>query len=161
MASGLFLQVTISGCDPTTIPMATTPTILLVDDYEDTLELWGVFLRCAGFDVLTACDGVAALSIATEMHPDLAVLDIGLPGISGADVARALRGQPGTRHMPLIAATGYCQDGQIARARSSGFDALLIKPCDPALLKSEIERLLLSRTARAFAVDGKADASQR
>lgn len=141
--------------------MAPTPTILLVDDYEDTLELWGVFLRGAGFDVLTACDGAAALSIATEKQPDLAVLDIGLPGISGTEVARTLRAQPGTRRMPLIAATGYCLDGQIARARSSGFDALLIKPCDPSLLRSEIERLLSSPAAPPFAIDGKADTVER
>ena len=140
--------------------MAPTPTILLVDDYEDTLELWGMFLRGAGFEVLTASDGRTALSIAAEKRPNLAVLDIGLPGISGTDVARALRAQADTCHMPLIAATGYCHGGQIARARSSGFNALLIKPCDPSLLRSEIERLLESGGAPAFAIDGKPDTAQ-
>lgn len=134
------------------------PTILLVDDYEDALEVWGLYLRHAGFDVLTAADGPSALRMATELQPDLVVLDLGLPGRSGSEVAQMLRAQQTTRAIPLIAATGYSQAAQIAQARRCGFDAMLIKPCEPELLISEIRRLLVQRSAPVFTVDGKAAA---
>src|SRR3954447_26027937 len=124
-----------------TIPMWSPSTILLVDDYPDALDVWGLYLRAAGFSVLTAADGPAALGLATEKHPDLIVLDLELPGKSGIEVATALRAQPSTRDIPLIAATGYSHLKQLDLARESGFDAVVIKPCDPDALLKEIRRL--------------------
>ena len=119
-----------------------TSTILLVDDYPDALDVWGLYLRAAGFSVLTAADGPTALAVATEQHPDLIVLDLELPGKSGIEVATALRAQPSTRDIPLIAATGYSHMKQIDLAHETGFDAVVIKPCDPDALLREIRRLL-------------------
>jgi CheY-like chemotaxis protein len=122
--------------------MSSPSTILLVDDYPDALDVWGLYLRAVGFSVLTAADGPTALEVATQHHPDLIVLDLELPGKSGIEVATILRAQPSTRDIPLIAATGYSHVKQLNLARESGFDSVVIKPCDPDALLREIRRLL-------------------
>jgi CheY-like chemotaxis protein len=133
-----------------TIPVPSRPTILLVDDYVDALEVWGLYLRAAGYNVLTASDGLTALSVATDARPDLVVLDLELPGKSGFEVATILRAQSVTRDLPIIAATGYSHARQLDLARKSGFDAILIKPCDPDVLLGEIRRLLARRAERGI-----------
>ena len=80
--------------------------ILLVDDYFDALEMWAICLRQCGYEVLTAADGLRAVETAMAERPDLVVLDLDLPGISGLEVARRLRAFPPTAKIPLIAATG-------------------------------------------------------
>jgi CheY-like chemotaxis protein len=122
-------------------------TILIVDDYPDALQVWDLYLRASGFEVLTAADGEAALAQATTHHPDLIVMDLELPGMSGAEVARALRAQDSTRRIPKIAVTGYSQPRQLDEARKSGFDDILIKPCDPDELIAVIKRLLNGSSA--------------
>lgn len=116
--------------------------ILLVDDYPDALEIWGLYLRALGFDVITAEDGLTALDEARLHAPDVIVLDLELPGITGFEAALRLRESTATASIPLIAATGYSQPRQLERARQSGFDSIVIKPCEPASLVAEIERLL-------------------
>lgn len=118
------------------------PTILVVDDYPDALDVWELYLRAAGFNVLTAANGLDALSTASSVLPELIVMDLELPGMSGFEVARQLRSLAATRHIILIAATGYSHSSQLDQARLAGFDQVLVKPCDPDLLVSEIRRLL-------------------
>lgn len=118
--------------------------ILIVDDYPDALDIWALYLRSLGYQVSTASDGAAAITEAERLLPDLIVLDLELPEVSGFDVARHLRGNPATRGIPLIAATGYSHRGQLDRARDAGFDQIVVKPADPDLLVEEIERLLSS-----------------
>ncbi len=120
------------------------PTILIVDDYRDALDVWRVYLRSEGFSVLTAADGVSALSVASEERPDLIVLDLDLPGKTGIEVAETLRAQASTRGIPLIAATGYSNENQLDLARKAGFNTVVVKPCDPVALVNEIRRLLHS-----------------
>ena len=131
-------------------PVAAT-RILLVDDYPDALEIWGLYLRAMGYDVVEADDGLKAVAQAHRHHPDIIVLDLELPGITGFEAAIRLRNSAETRHIPLIAATGYSQATQLDQARASGFDAIVVKPCEPALLVAEIERLLQLSRARQFA----------
>jgi CheY-like chemotaxis protein len=131
--------------------MAATPTVLIVDDYADALDVWELYLRAAGFEVTTAATGPQALERATIELPDLVVMDLELPGLSGYEVAQKLRASAKTRHIPLIAATGYSHGEQLNQARKSGFDAIIIKPCDPDALVVEIRRLLLSSSARPAA----------
>lgn len=116
--------------------------ILLVDDYPDALEIWGLYLRAAGYEVDTADDGLKAVDQAHRNPPDLIVLDLELPGITGFEAAIRLRDAEDTASVPLIAATGYSHVKQLAQARASGFDAIVVKPCEPATLVAEIERLL-------------------
>jgi CheY-like chemotaxis protein len=116
--------------------------ILLVDDYPDALQIWGLYLRAMGYDVVEADDGLKAVTEAQRQHPDIIVLDLELPGISGFEAAVRLRNCAETRDIPLIAATGFSHAAQLNQARAAGFDAIVVKPCEPALLVGEIERLL-------------------
>jgi CheY-like chemotaxis protein len=116
--------------------------VLIVDDYPDALDVWAIFLRSFGYRVSTASDGAAAIALAERLLPDLIVLDLELPLVSGFDVARRLRANPDTAFIPLIAATGYSHQRQLDHAREVGFDEIVVKPCDPNLLVEEIERLL-------------------
>ncbi|MEQ1910320.1 MAG: response regulator [Vicinamibacterales bacterium] len=141
--------------------MLSPPTILIVDDYPDALDMWELYLRAEGFTVLTASDGVAAISLATEQRPDLIILDLELPGHSGIEVATILRAQASTRDIPLIAATGHSQLKQLDLARQAGFNAIVIKPCDPVMLRSEIRRLLPPSAARLSPGDGNGETTTR
>lgn len=114
--------------------------ILLVDDYPDALEMWGLYLRSMGYDVQTADDGLTALEMALAVVPDVIVMDLELPGITGFEAARRLRQHARTARVPLVAATGYSHVKQLDQARSAGFDSIIIKPCDPGTLVAEIER---------------------
>jgi two-component system cell cycle response regulator DivK len=116
--------------------------ILLVDDYPDALEVWSLYLKMCGFDVVAAADGAGALAAAAHHRPDIAILDLEMPGMSGYELARRLRADPETTAMPLIAVSGHSQPARIEEARSAGFDRVLTKPCDPERLCLEIEQLL-------------------
>lgn len=116
--------------------------ILIVDDYVDALDIWAIYLKSAGYRVSTAADGATAIAKAKQLLPDLIVLDLELPGISGFEAARTLRADAETADIPLIAATGYSHLRQLDLAREVGFDAVVVKPCDPDLLLGEIERLI-------------------
>jgi len=119
--------------------------ILIVDDYADALDIWAIYMTAAGYRVSTAIDGASAIAKAQQLLPDVIVLDLELPGISGFEAARALRADPETADIPLIAATGYSHLRQLDLAREVGFDAVVVKPCDPEMLVSEIERLAANR----------------
>lgn len=125
------------------------PSLLIVDDYPDALDVWGLYLRAEGFDVLTASDGQSAYAEAVRKKPDLIVMDLELPGKSGFEVARDLKARADTCAIPLIAATGYSQAKQLDLARAAGFDAVMVKPCDPQSLVAEIRRLLARRSSDA------------
>jgi two-component system CheB/CheR fusion protein len=116
--------------------------ILIVDDYPDTLAIWTIYLRVHGYQVSTAADGVSALAQAEQSQPDLIVLDLELPRISGFEAARRLRRNPATHDIPLIAATGYSHHRQLSLAREAGFDDVMVKPIEPESLVKVIERLL-------------------
>lgn len=133
--------------------MPSHPSLLIVDDYPDALDVWGVYLRAEGFTVLTASDGQSALAEAIREKPDVIVMDLELPGKSGYEVARDLKSRPDTCTIPLIAATGYSHVKQLDLARQSGFDSVMVKPCDPQALVAEIRRLLLRRDSAA--IDGE------
>jgi two-component system cell cycle response regulator DivK len=116
--------------------------ILLVDDYMDALDMWALYLRSRGYDVLTASDGLKAVEMATENLPDIIILDLDLPGITGLEAARRLKDISKTARIPLIAATGYSHVKQLDEAHGAGFAAVLVKPCEPAALVKEVERVL-------------------
>jgi CheY-like chemotaxis protein len=117
--------------------------ILAVEDNVDALEAVTTMLRLAGHEVDTAEDGMTAVAKACESRPEIVLLDIGLPGIDGYEVARQIRRQPWGNDVVLIAMTGWGQDKDKREARAAGFDAHLTKPVDP----EELERLLQARAA--------------
>ncbi|NRF68185.1 response regulator [Aquincola sp. S2] len=110
--------------------------LLLADDNVDfaaSLQRW---LQGLGHEVTVVHDGAAALQAATAAPPDVAILDIGMPGLNGYDVARRLRADAGTAAVTLIAATGWGQRADKEAARQAGFDHHLVKPVDTdALLR--------------------------
>ena len=115
--------------------------MLLADDYGDAAEMWALFLRGHGFDVVTARDGLRALQLAIAGALDAVILDLDLPALSGWDVAASLRARRDTAHLPLIAATGWSDPAGEA-PRLAPFDGRLTKPVDPDALLAELERVL-------------------
>jgi PAS domain S-box-containing protein len=110
---------------------STTRRILVVDDNRDAAETLAFLLRSRGQEVRIAYDGVSALKLADSFQPEVVLLDIGLPGMDGCEVARQLRQFPGLEKVRLIALTGYGQEGDHRRSREAGFDRHLVKPVDP------------------------------
>lgn len=119
--------------------------ILLVDNYPDALLMWAFFLRTRGHQVVTATNGAAVLEVATDMVPDLIVLDLMLPGVGGCEVARRLREHPLTARVPIIATTGNTRASHLDEARSIGFVRIMIKPYEPLQMIAEIDRALAAR----------------
>ncbi len=105
--------------------------VLLVDDNRDAVESLAMLLRMEGHEVSVAFDGNEALTAAERCHPQVVILDVGLPGLDGYQVARRLRGARATARVKLIALTGYGQPDDVARARAAGFDHHFVKPVDP------------------------------
>lgn len=108
--------------------------VLVVDDNPDTGEAMSLVLGARGHTVRVATDGRAALAAVQEHRPQAVLLDIGLPGMDGYDVARRIRSDPAMGTPVLIAVTGYGTDLDRARAREAGFDHHLVKPADFDLL---------------------------
>ena len=106
------------------------PKIMVVDDNQDTAELMGEVLRLLGNEVAVASNGEEAISSAAQIRPDVMFMDIGLPGMDGYAVARALRSQPETAATVLIAVTGYGQCEDVRMAHEAGFDHHVVKPAD-------------------------------
>lgn len=119
--------------------------VFVVDDNRDAADTLGMFLTMEGYDVRVAYDGDEAIEEAHDFHPDVALLDIGLPGKDGYEIARTIRSERDDDVM-LIAVTGYASDDDVARAREAGFDYHFSKPPNlPALLQ---------RIAKRFAARG-------
>ncbi len=116
--------------DPEQAP-STRRRILVADDNRDAAESLAMLLEMAGHEVRVANLGRAALSLAQVFRPDTALLDIGMPDMSGYEVAQCLRGEPWAANILLIALTGWGQDSDRRRALEAGFDHHLIKPIDP------------------------------
>ncbi|HXY38676.1 MAG TPA: ATP-binding protein [Vicinamibacteria bacterium] len=104
--------------------------VLVVEDNVDAAESLQTLLRIAGHEVQTALSGPSGLAVAERFRPEVVLCDIGLPGMDGYAVARALRAAPATASVHLVALTGYGQDEDRRRGRDAGFDDYLTKPAD-------------------------------
>lgn len=125
---------------PPSFGLHPSKSVLVVDDDRDAAETLFELLEMWGHRVWLARDGARGIDAAREHHPQVALLDIGMPGIDGYEVARRLRAAAETRDMVLVALTGYGGDEDRKRAREAGFDYHLVKPPDP----EELQRLLMS-----------------
>ncbi|HKU42998.1 MAG TPA: response regulator [Polyangiales bacterium] len=106
--------------------------VLLVEDNCDALEVLSDLLALWGHEVRAESDGLSAVDTALQMLPDIALIDIGLPGIDGYEVARRIRAHPKGRDLKLVALTGYGAPEQRAQAANAGFNLHLVKPVQPA-----------------------------
>jgi CheY-like chemotaxis protein len=117
--------------------------VLVVDDNRDAAESLGILLKLLGADVHVEYDGEAALRAVATYRPTVVLLDIGMPGMDGHEVARQIRQQPEFDDVTLIALTGWGQEGDRRDSRSAGFEYHLIKPADIGAIEtllSAIER---------------------
>jgi PAS domain S-box-containing protein len=135
----------------TTFGSASSPSkrrILVVDDNEDGRVLLADVLGAFGHEVQAVGDGPAALAVLEGFAPDIAVLDIGLPGMDGYELARRIREIPGGRGVRLVALSGYGSSHDRTRSRDAGFDLHLVKPVDVHQLLDHIIELSSSRARR-------------
>jgi PAS domain S-box-containing protein len=107
-----------------------TQRILVVDDNQDSAESMAMLLELTGHEVYTAHDGPHALDLVERHRPDVVLLDIGLPTMSGHEVCRRIRQQPWGKEIALVALTGWGQDEDRRRSSEAGFDGHLVKPVD-------------------------------
>ena len=116
--------------------------VLVAEDDPNALCGYLEFLSRSGFVATGSADGKEALGIAVETVPDIVVTDINMPGLDGFALAAALRADRRTRHVPLVGMTGHWNTEMQNEAQRSGFSAMLAKPCMPAHLLAEVERVL-------------------
>ena len=121
--------------------------VLVVDDNSDAAETLAMLLGLWGHDVHSAADGPTALATAVTHVPDVVLLDISLPGMSGYEVAEQLRAKPELRDTVLIAMTGYGQAEDKKEARQAGFTTHLVKPVEPNMLQKLLSDLGAARNA--------------
>jgi signal transduction histidine kinase/CheY-like chemotaxis protein len=119
--------------------------VLLVDDNRDFAESLAIVLRTLGHQVRVAHDGPSGIEAARDFRPEVAFLDIGMPGMSGYDLARELRAARGTAATVLVAITGFSQPADRERAREAGFDDYYVKPVEISRLKGILEGRSASR----------------
>ena len=129
--------VTLAGATRAEAPLANY-CALIVEDNDDGREMMAMLLGSFGTRVLHAADGAAGLEAARAHLPDIALVDIGLPGMDGYEVARRLRADPATQGMRLVALTGYGLLEDQQRALEAGFDLHLVKPVPPGRLREAI-----------------------
>ncbi|MFN3652254.1 MAG: ATP-binding protein [Armatimonadota bacterium] len=132
-------------------PLAVPPAcrLLVVDDNRDSAETLAELAQLWGFEIDTAYDGVSALHRASAWLPELILLDIGMPGLSGYEVARQLRQDARFSNATLIAVSGYGQSEDLERSRAAGFDHHVVKPVDPGKLERLLRDAAEQRTGRS------------
>ena len=115
--------------------------ILVVDDNRDAALSLAMILKLMGHDSRIAEDGLQAIQVASEYHPELVFLDIGMPRMNGYDACRAIRQLPGGDGMYIVALTGWGQDEDRRKSKDAGFDEHFTKPADPNLITQLLESL--------------------
>jgi CheY-like chemotaxis protein len=115
--------------------------ILIADDDLDTVETMTLLLRQLGHEVAMTTEAAAVLGLATQLRPELILLDIGMPDLDGWQLARALRQALGHDEVRIVAVSGRTQPEDFVRSRQAGFDAHVPKPVDMALIERMLEEI--------------------
>jgi len=116
--------------------------ILIVDDNRDAAASLAILLQLTGNETHTVHDGLAAVEAAATLKPDVILLDIGLPKLNGFEACRKIREQPSSKHIVIVALTGWGQDEDRRRSQQAGFSGHLVKPADYAVLTKLLDELL-------------------
>jgi len=124
-------------------------TVLVVDDDPVILKLLEVNFEMEGFQVVRAADGAEGLERARAVHPDIVVLDVMMPRMTGYEVAKALKEGVDTAHIPIIFVTARAQSNDVERGMELGVDDYVTKPFDPLDLIARVHTLLARSAARA------------
>lgn len=129
-------------------PAISRPMALVVEDHADTGEMYALHLSRQGIGVVQANAGAEALAKARVFRPDVITTDLGLKDFSGATLCQRLKDDEATRGIPVIVVTGHARPKDVRSALASGCVSVLIKPCLPETLLSEVRRVLdLSQTS--------------
>ena len=118
------------------------PRVLVVEDNPVNLELVGALLESEGYSVIPAETADVGLQLAATETPDLVVMDVQLPGMSGYEATRRLKADPATAAIPVVALTAHAMQGEEARAGEAGCDAFLTKPIDTKVFRETLRRFL-------------------
>jgi CheY-like chemotaxis protein len=129
--------------------------VLVVDDEHDTADSMKVILEHWGQEVRVAYDGLSAVDLARVFRPHIALLDIGLPGLDGWQVAEAMRESPATETAFLLAVTGYSTRDDIERSHAKGFHGHVLKPVSPQLIWKLLWRIGNSLPDEGMGRNGK------
>jgi CheY-like chemotaxis protein len=130
------------------VPFARSLRILVADDNEDGREMMRYFLESEGHTVATAGDGPSALAAVEEFRPEVAILDIGMPGLNGYKVAEQIRHSDPPQSLTLIALSGLGQEEDKRRATEAGFDVHFTKPVDIPALNKLLASVAADRSSR-------------
>ncbi len=120
------------------MPSTRAPLILLVEDYQDAREMYAELLELSGFRVVQAVDGEDAVRQASDLVPDVILMDLSMPGVDGHEATRRLKASPRTAGIPVAIMSGMPTEVM----RATGADACVRKPCPPEELVAEVQRLL-------------------
>jgi two-component system CheB/CheR fusion protein len=121
--------------------------VLIVEDQDDARAMLRAHLESVGHFVIEAGDGISAVETVQREHPDVALVDIGVPLLSGYEIARTIRDNPMLDDIVLIALTGYGMDSDVEAAKKAGFDMHVTKPADPQLIEELLTRPLRRQKA--------------
>jgi CheY-like chemotaxis protein len=116
--------------------------VLVVEDFEDAREMYAEFFRFSGYRVLTASTGPEAMERIKTEKPDIIVMDISLPQMSGTEVTRLLKRDPATRDIPVLALSAHAGESHAREAFEAGVDEYCPKPCSPEDVEKRIRALL-------------------
>ncbi|WP_375769707.1 response regulator [Archangium gephyra] len=116
--------------------------VLVVDDYDDAREMYAEYLEFLGYQVQTARDGQEAIQMAQQSHPDVILMDLSLPVVSGWEATRLLKQDARTSHIPVMALTGHVLPAHTEKAREAGCDEFVSKPALPDTVADKIRALL-------------------
>jgi len=126
------------------------PRVLIVEDDPLNMRLFAAMVDSRGYDVLQAGDGRSALDLARRHHPDLIIMDLKLPDMSGLDVTRSLKADAATRDIAIVATTAHALRGDEGNIRASGADGYMAKPIAVSDLLDLIEELLTRSPPASF-----------
>jgi len=118
------------------------PLVLLVEDYKDTREMYAHFLRLSGFQVEEASNGYEAIDKASNLAPDIILMDLALPGMDGWEATRQLKQHEQTSEIPVVALSGHSLPQHKESARTAGCVSFMSKPADPETVVNEVRATL-------------------
>jgi two-component system cell cycle response regulator DivK len=134
--------------DPQSAERAAAGTcVLIVEDNPLNMKLFSAMVAAQGYRVLQASDGARGLDLAHRQHPDLIIMDIQLPGMSGIEVTHSLKADDDTRDIPIIATTAYALRGDEETIRASGCDGYMAKPIAISQFLEMLEAFIIRRRA--------------
>lgn len=129
-------------------PGRSLPLVLIAEDFEDARELYRDYLEYSGFAVETVGNGRDAIDLAVALQPDLILMDVSMPVLDGWEATRALKANPATRDIPVVALTAHAFDDARQEAKAAGCDGFITKPCLPDDLVARIRSALKPRMTR-------------